>query len=106
MEHVQTVLFEVPAEKAGEIARYKGLLAELEGHKARLQQMRGFLDMIVTRSLNEEGPVQVVVVTRWQDPDSLADYEESKPSIPDVLECFKGLVASGSLQVYDMEVVI
>ena len=106
MEHVQTVLFEVPAEKAAEIARYKGLLAELEGHKARLQQMPGFLDMIVTRSLNEEGPVQVVVVTRWQDPDSLADYEESKPTIADVLECFKGLVASGSLQVYDMEVVI
>jgi hypothetical protein len=62
--------------------------------------------MVVTRSLNGEGPVQVVVTTRWQDPDSLADYEESKPTIPDVLDCFKGLVVPGSLQVYDMEVVI
>jgi len=106
MEHVQTVLFEVPADKAAEIARYKGLLAELEGHKARLQQMPGFLDMVVTRSLNEEGPVQVVVHTRWQDPDSLGDYEESKPTVPDVLDCFQGLVVPGSLQVYDMEVVI
>jgi hypothetical protein len=106
MEHVQTVLFEIPADKAVEITRYKGLLAELEGHKGRLQQMPGFLDMVVTRSLNEEGPVQVVVATRWQDPDSLADYEDSKPTIPDVLDCFKGLVVPGSLQVYDMEVVI
>ena len=106
MEHVQTVLFEIAAAKTAEITRYKGLLAELEGHKGRLQQMPGFLDMVVTRSLNGEGPVQVVVTTRWQDPDSLADYEESKPTIPDVLECFKGLVVPGSLQVYDMEVVI
>ena len=106
MEHVQTVLFEIPADKAAEITRYKGLLAELEGHKGRLQQMPGFLDMVVTRSLNGEGPVQVVVATRWQDPDSLADYEDSKPTIPDVLDCFKGLVVPGSLQVYDMEVVI
>jgi heme-degrading monooxygenase HmoA len=106
MEHVQTVLFEVPAEKAPEIVRYKGLLAELEGHKARLQQMRGFLDMVVTRSLNEEGPVQVVVSTRWADPDSLADYEESKPTIPDVVERFKELFVPDSIQVYDMEVVI
>jgi len=106
MEHVQTVLFEVPADKVAEIARYKGLLAGLEGHKARLQQMPGFLDMMVTRSLNGEGPVQVVVDTRWQDPDSLADYEESKPTIPDVVERFAGIVVPGSLQVYDMEVVI
>jgi len=106
MEHVQTVLFEVPAEKAAEIARYKGLLAELEGHKARLQQMPGFLDMTVTRSLNEEGPVQVAVATRWQDPDSLGDYEESRPTIPDVLERLEGLVVPGSIQVHDMEVVI
>lgn len=106
MEHVQTVLFEVPEEKAAEIARYKGLLAELEGHKARLQQMPGFLDMVVMRSLNQEGPVQVVVETRWQDPDSLADYEESELTISDLLERFKGLVVPASLQVYDMEVVI
>ena len=106
MEHVQTVLFEVPAEKAPEMVRYEGLLAELEGHKARLQQMRGFLDMVVMRSLNEEGPVQVAVETKWQDPDSLADYEESRPTVPDVVERFKGLVVPGSIQVYDMEVVI
>jgi len=106
MEHVHTVAFEVPADKAAEIARYEGLLAELEGHKARLQQMPGFLDMVVTRSLNEEGPVQVVVHVRWQDPDSLGDYEETKPTIPDVVERFEGLVVPGSLQVYDMEVVI
>ena len=106
MEHVQTVLFEVPAEKVAEITRYKGLLAELEGHKGRLQQMPGFLDMVVTRSLNEEGPVQVAVATRWQDPDRLGDYEESKPTILDLLVCFEGLVVPGSLQVYDMEVVI
>ena len=106
MEHVQTVLFEVPAEKAPEIVRYKGLLAELGGQKARLQQMPGFLDMVVTRSLNEEGPVQVVVAPRCQAPDSLGDYEESKPTIPDVVECFKGLVVPDSIQVYDMKVVI
>ena len=106
MEHVQTVLFEVPAEKVAEITRYKGLLAELEGHKGRLQQMPGFLDMVVTRSLNEEGPVQVVVATRWQDPDSLADYEESELTVPRLLESFADLVVADSVQVYDMEVLI
>ncbi len=106
MEHVQTVLFQVPAEKAAEIARYEGLLAEMEGHKARLQLQPGFLDMTMTRSLNDSGPVQLVVITRWRDPDSLADYEESKPTIPDVLECFKELVTPGSVQIYDMEVMI
>lgn len=106
MEHVQTVLFEVPEDKVGEVARYKGLLAELEGHKARLQLMPGFLDMIMTRSLNDAGPVQLVVLTRWRDPDSLADYEESKPTVPDVLDCFKELVVPGSVQIYDMEVMI
>jgi heme-degrading monooxygenase HmoA len=106
MEHVQTVLFQVPAERAEEIARYEGLLAEMEGHKARLQLLPGFLDMIMTRSLNDSGPVQLVVITRWRDPDSLADYEESKPTIPDVLECFKELVTPGSVQIYDMEVMI
>ena len=106
MEYVQAVLFEVPAEKAAEIARYEGLLAALEGHKVRLQQMRGFLDMVVTRSLNHEGPLQVAVETRWQGPDSLGDYEESDLTIADLLESFQGLVVPGSLQVYDMEVVI
>jgi hypothetical protein len=62
--------------------------------------------MIMTRSLNDSGPVQLVVTTRWRDPDSLADYEESKPTIPDVLECFKELVTPGSVQIYDMEVMI
>jgi len=106
MEHVHTVVFEVPADKAAEITRYEGLLAELEGHKARLQQMPGFLDMVVTRSLNEEGPVQVVVHTKWENPGSLGDYEETKPTIRDVVERFRGLVVPGSLQVCDMEVVI
>ena len=100
------VLFLVPAEKAAEIARYEGLLAEMEGHKARLQLMPGFLDMVMTRSLNDTGPVQLVVLTRWRDPDSLADYEESRPIIPDVLDCFKELVVPGSVQIYDMEVII
>jgi heme-degrading monooxygenase HmoA len=106
MEHTQMVLFQVPAEKAAEIARYEGLLAEMEGHKARLQLMPGFLDMVFTRSLNDTGPVQLVVLTRWRDPDSLGDYEESKPTVPDVLDCFKELVVPGSIQIYDMEVII
>jgi len=100
------VLFQVPAEKAAEIARYEGLLAEMEGHTARLQLTPGFLDRVMTRSLNDTGPVQLVVFTRWRDPDSLADYEESRPAIPDVLDCFKELVVPGSVQIYDMEVII
>jgi len=106
MEYVQSVLFVVPGAKIGEMVRPGGLLAALEGHKARLQQMRGFLDMQVIRSLNEEGPVQVVVETKWQDADSLADYEESELAVPRLLESFVDLVVLGSLQVYDMEVLI
>ena len=106
MEYVQSVLFEVPGARIGEMVRPGSLLAALEGHKARLQQMRGFLDMRVIRSLNEEGPVQVVVETKWQDPDSLADYEESELTVPRLLESFADLVVADSVQVYDMEVLI
>lgn len=106
MEHAQVVLFQVPAEKAAEMARYEGLLAEMEGHKARLQLTPGFLDMVMTHSLNDAGPIQLMVLTRWRDPDSLADYEESRPTIPDVLDCFQELVVPDSVQIYDMEVMI
>jgi heme-degrading monooxygenase HmoA len=104
MEHTQMVLFQVPGEKAAEIARYEGLLAEMEGHKARLQLMPGFLDMVMTRSLNDTGPVQLVVLTRWRDPDSLGDYEERADYSRRWL--LQELVVPGSIQIYDMEVII
>jgi len=106
MEYVQSVLFQVPAEKVEEMVRPGGLLAALEAHKARLGQMRGFLELLVVRSPNEEGPVQVVVETKWEDATSLVDYEESDFTVLHLLEPYADLVLPESLQVYDMEVLI
>ena len=106
MEYVQSVLFLVPAEKVDEMVRPAGLLAALEGHKGRLQQTRGFLDMLVVRSLNDEGEVQVVVQTKWRDSGALADYEEGDVTVAGLLERYTDLVAPDSLQVYDMEALL
>lgn len=106
MEYVQAVLFLVNAERLSELARPSGLLAALEAHKAYLQQQPGFLDMSMIRSPNTEGPVQVVVETRWVDAEGLLAYEREEPNVAAIVNRYSGAIVPRSLQIYDMEVVL
>ncbi len=103
MEYVQTVLFQVEAARLAEPARLEALLSELDEHRDLLKQRPAFHDMRVTRSINREGNVLVVIETRWRDGDSLVEYETQEPNVLTIVNGFGDLVLPGSLQVLDME---
>ncbi len=103
MEYVQTVLVQIEAAKIDEASRPLGLLAELDEHRNFLQQQPGFQDMRVTRSINSEGNVLLVVETRWRDDDSLVEYETREPNVMSIVNKHQDLIVPDSLQVLDME---
>src|SRR3989304_6117895 len=105
MEFVQTVLVQIDASKIDAVSRPLGLLAGVDAHISYLQQQRGFLDMRVTRSINAEGNVLLVVETRWQDDTSLMDYETREPDVMSILSKHKDIIVPDSLQVLDMEAI-
>jgi len=105
-QYVQAVLFQVPPEKIPQLLNGDGLLAALRSHQDRLRLRRGFLAMGVIRSPNEKGEVQMVVETRWRDPEALIAYEEENATIQKLLEGFQGAILAETVQVYDMEVVL
>ena len=103
MEYVQTVLVQIAADKAAEASRPEGLLADLDDHRDYLRQQPGFQDMRVTRSINPEGNVLLVVETRWQDGDSLVSYETREPTVMSIVNGYQDLIVPNTLQVLDME---
>ncbi|HEU4760142.1 MAG TPA: cupredoxin domain-containing protein [Dehalococcoidia bacterium] len=103
MEYVQTVLVQVEAARLAEPARLEALLAELDEHRDLLKQRPAFHDMRVTRSINREGNVLLVIETRWRDADSLVEYETGEPNIQSIINKYQEMVVAGSLQVLDME---
>ncbi|MFQ6019218.1 MAG: cupredoxin domain-containing protein [Dehalococcoidia bacterium] len=103
MEYIQTVLVQVEATKIDEASRPQGLLAELDEHRSFLQHQPGFQDMRVTRSINEQGNVLLVVETRWQDDDSLVEYETREPNVMSIIGKHQDLIVADTLQVLDME---
>src|SRR3990172_2576701 len=103
MEYIQTVLVQITADKAAEASRPEGLLAELDEHRDYLRQQPGFQDMRVTRSINPEGNVLLVVETRWQDGDSLVSYETREPTVMSIVNGYQDLIVPNTLQVLDME---
>jgi len=105
MEYVQAVLVQVEANKIDEASRPRGLLADLDEHRSYLQQQRGFLDMRVVRSVNEEGNVLLAVETRWEDDTSLVEYETREPTVASIINRHQDLIVGGSLQVLDMEAI-
>ena len=106
MQYVQTVLFQIGAERAAELGPPGGLLAVLESEKAVLQEYDGFVDMWVLKSINVGGPVQVLVQTRWGDEESLVAYEQSGRTLEVVLQPYADLILADTLQVYDMDVLM
>ena len=105
MEYVQTVLVRIEASAMDEASRPGGLLAELGKHQSFLRQQHGFQDMQISRSINAEGNVLLVVETRWQDDNSLVEYETHEPNVMSIVNKYPELIVRDSLQVLDMETV-
>jgi|FLYL01.1.fsa_nt_gi plastocyanin/heme-degrading monooxygenase HmoA len=105
MEYIQTVLFQIDASRLEEASRAGGLLAELDEHRQFLKQQPGFRDLRITRSINPEGNVLVVVETRWTDDQSLVRYETGDTTVAAIVEKHRDLLVPDTLQVLDMEAI-
>ncbi len=103
MEYIQTILFQIPATQLEQASEESGLLAELDGHRQHLQGVGGFRDIRITRSINNEGNVLVIVETRWADDTSLVRYETQEPNAATIVRSHEGILVRDSLQVLDME---
>src|SRR3972149_4245599 len=101
MEYVQTVLVQIDASAMEEASRPGGLLAQLAEHRNYLRQQHGFEDMQITRSINAEGNVLLVVETRWRDDNSLVEYETREPNGMSIVNKYQELIGRGSRQVLD-----
>ena len=103
MEYIQTVLFQVTAASLEGAAAAGGLMPELDEHRGFLKQQEGFEDMRVTRSINPEGNVLVMVETRWSNDESLVRYETNEPNVAGIIRKHQEIIVADSLQVLDME---
>ncbi len=103
MEYIQTILFQIPAMRLETASQGDGLLAELDAHRAHLRSQPGFRDLRITRSINNEGNVLVLVESRWGDDNSLVRYETSEPNAASIVRKHENILVPGSLQVLDME---
>lgn len=103
MEYAQTVLVQIEANKIDEALRPGGLLEELDEHRRYLQQRTGFREIRVTRSVNPQGNVLVVVETRWDNDQALVDYETQEPNVASIIASYRDLVLEDTLQVLDLE---
>lgn len=103
MQFAQTALFQIDAAKLDEAQRPGGLLPALDEHRGFLEQQPGFVSMRVTRSVNPSGNVLVVVETRWQDAQSLLEYETREPNVASIINQHQDIIVPDSLQVLDME---
>lgn len=103
MEYIQTILFQIPATRLDEATAGGSLLSELDDHRDFLKNQTGFRDLRITRSINTEGNVLVVVETRWTDDGSLVRYETNEPNAATIVRKHQALLVPDSLQVLDME---
>jgi plastocyanin/heme-degrading monooxygenase HmoA len=103
MEYIQTILFQIPAARLEQAAEAGGLLPELDAHRAFLKQQPGFRDLRITRSINNEGNILIVVETRWSNDDSLVRYETNEPNAAGIVRGHERILVRDSLQVLDME---
>ena len=103
MEYIQTILFQIPASRLEEASAADGLLSELDQHREFLRNQVGFQDLRITRSINNEGNILVVVETRWTDDACLcADETRTSRTRPSSRK-HRGIVVHGQPQVLDME---
>jgi plastocyanin len=103
MEYIQTVLFQIEATRLEQASQAGALFPDLDDHREYLKQQPGFRDLRITRSINPEGNVLIMVETRWADDASLVRYETNEPNVASVVRGHSDVVYSDSLQVLDME---
>ena len=103
MEYIQTVLLQIEASRLEQASQPGGLLADLDEHRSHLRQQPGFRDLRITRSINNEGNVLVLIETRWADDASLVRYETSEPNVAGIVGKHSNVIARDSVQVLDME---
>ncbi len=103
MEYIQTILFQIPASRLEEASGSDGLISELDQHREFLRNQVGFRDLRITRSINNEGNILVVVETRWTDDGSLVRYETNEPNAANIVRKHRAVLVADSLQVLDME---
>ncbi len=103
MEYVQVALFQITSDRVDDASGGGGLFEALDEHRGYLEHQPGFQDMRVVRSINEQGNVQIVVETRWDDPDALVRYETSQPNVEAVIRSHDEAIVTDSLQIFDME---
>lgn len=100
MEYVHTVFAQIQANKADEADE---LVKQLEAHQSIASTMRGFRGMRISRSAHPEGNVQLVVETRWESNNDMADYSAAKENAATIIEEHGDLLVPGSLQSHRME---
>ncbi len=103
MEYIQTVLVQIESSRLERASEPGGLLAELDEHRNFLRQQPGFRDLRITRSINPEGNVLLVIETRWADDESLVRYETNEPNVASIVKNHQDVIVRDSLQVLDME---
>ncbi len=103
MEYIQTVLVQIEASRLERASESGGLLSELDEHRAFLRQQQGFRDLRITRSINPEGNVLILVETRWSDDAGLVHYETGENNVAAIVNKHRDVIVSDSLQVLDME---
>ncbi|MEX0682990.1 MAG: cupredoxin domain-containing protein [Dehalococcoidia bacterium] len=103
MEYIQTILLQVPASQLERASQAGGLLAELDAHREFLRGQPGFRDIRITRSINNEGNILVLVETRWADDATLVRYETNEPNAAAIVRAHQDIIVRDSLQVLDME---
>ena len=103
--YTQVVTFAIPEGQYLAARAEGGVISLLEGTNNGLRDLDGFQDMRVIVSPAESGPSQVILETTWADREGLATYEESRTTLLDLLAQQTDQVATGSVQVFDMEVV-
>ena len=86
-------------------ARTSGIIHALEAKDSSLMSLDGFQDLRIIASPATTGPSQVLVETTWADRSGLATYEETRQTLLDLVANYPEEVVSGSVQVFDMEVI-
>lgn len=105
MEYIQTILFQIPSDGLERASEAGGLIPELDAHRDFLRQQPGFRDMRITRSVNPEGNILIVVETRWDNDSSLVRYETNEPNVASIVRKHERVTVPDSLQVLDMEAI-
>jgi hypothetical protein len=102
MEYVQTALLQIEASRLEQASQARGRLAELDDTETSCGSSPASGHRI-TRSINNEGNVLVVVETRWSDDASLVRYETGDNNVARIIDRHSDVIARDSIQVLDME---